>query len=182
MESLQSGRDFFTLFYFFRDLFGLPHIEISGMSLSQSIEAPLTNKDTAILSGGFVEIVQYLIFWSKRVLIFVITSWITTLHLRCECNVSYRPTYNSRQSIGNHAIVWSVRELFTLIVCLKLKEKKKFPSLLILTFTSELLFPFQCSYITSLSFVPSFVLYLLNPFIFGTELFLFLSYALRKFR
>ncbi|XP_050737398.1 dnaJ homolog subfamily C member 11-like [Eriocheir sinensis] len=35
-----------------RDLFGLPHIEISGMSLNQSIEAPLTNKDTAILSGN----------------------------------------------------------------------------------------------------------------------------------
>lgn len=35
-----------------RDLFGLPHIEISGMSLSQSIEAPLTTKDTAILSGN----------------------------------------------------------------------------------------------------------------------------------
>uniref|UniRef100_A0A6A7FM57 DnaJ-like protein subfamily C member 11 n=2 Tax=Hirondellea gigas TaxID=1518452 RepID=A0A6A7FM57_9CRUS len=34
-----------------RDIFGLPHIEISGMSLNQSIEAPLTSKDTAILSG-----------------------------------------------------------------------------------------------------------------------------------
>lgn len=35
-----------------RDLFGLPHIEISGMALNQAIEAPLTNKDTAILSGN----------------------------------------------------------------------------------------------------------------------------------
>lgn len=35
-----------------RDIFGLPHIEISGMSLNQSIEAPLTSRDTAILSGN----------------------------------------------------------------------------------------------------------------------------------
>ncbi|KAK8723209.1 hypothetical protein OTU49_011910 [Cherax quadricarinatus] len=35
-----------------RDLFGLPHIEISGMTLNQAIEAPLTNRDTAILSGN----------------------------------------------------------------------------------------------------------------------------------
>ncbi|KAK4326997.1 hypothetical protein Pmani_002515 [Petrolisthes manimaculis] len=35
-----------------RDLFGIPHIEISGMNLNQSIEAPLTNRDTAILSGN----------------------------------------------------------------------------------------------------------------------------------
>lgn len=40
--------DYFDL----RDLIGMPHIEISGMSLSQSIEAPLTNQDTAILSGN----------------------------------------------------------------------------------------------------------------------------------
>ncbi|KAK7082714.1 DnaJ (Hsp40), subfamily C, member 11 [Halocaridina rubra] len=35
-----------------RDLFGLPHIEISGMSINQSIEAPLTSKDTAVFSGN----------------------------------------------------------------------------------------------------------------------------------
>ncbi|KAK3881827.1 hypothetical protein Pcinc_013759 [Petrolisthes cinctipes] len=35
-----------------RDLFGIPHVEISGMNLNQSIEAPLTNRDTAILSGN----------------------------------------------------------------------------------------------------------------------------------
>ncbi|CAL8340050.1 unnamed protein product [Lota lota] len=31
---------------------GLPHIEINKMHISQSIEAPLTNKDTAVLSGS----------------------------------------------------------------------------------------------------------------------------------
>lgn len=61
---------YFTIFLCFRDLFGLPHIEISGMSLSQSIEAPLTNKDTAILSGGFMETVKYCIFQSWRCYLF----------------------------------------------------------------------------------------------------------------
>uniref|UniRef100_A0A8C5A8R9 DnaJ homolog subfamily C member 11-like n=1 Tax=Gadus morhua TaxID=8049 RepID=A0A8C5A8R9_GADMO len=31
---------------------GLPHVEINKMHISQSIEAPLTNKDTAVLSGS----------------------------------------------------------------------------------------------------------------------------------
>ncbi|XP_075997243.1 dnaJ homolog subfamily C member 11-like [Genypterus blacodes] len=31
---------------------GFPHIEINKMTISQSIEAPLTNKDTAVLSGS----------------------------------------------------------------------------------------------------------------------------------
>ncbi|MCL4128914.1 UNVERIFIED_CONTAM: hypothetical protein GTU68_050335 [Idotea baltica] len=39
-------------YYDLRDLVGLPHIEISGMSINQSIEAPLTTRDTAILSGN----------------------------------------------------------------------------------------------------------------------------------
>ncbi|KAI4823658.1 hypothetical protein KUCAC02_012235 [Chaenocephalus aceratus] len=33
---------------------GVPHIEINKMHISQSIEAPLTTKDTAILSGSLV--------------------------------------------------------------------------------------------------------------------------------
>ncbi|KAL7648908.1 UNVERIFIED_CONTAM: hypothetical protein RMT77_000842 [Armadillidium vulgare] len=39
-------------YYDLRDLVGLPHIEISGMSINQSIEAPLTTRDTAIFSGN----------------------------------------------------------------------------------------------------------------------------------
>ena len=30
----------------------IPHIEVSSMSISQSVECPLTVKDTAILSGN----------------------------------------------------------------------------------------------------------------------------------
>lgn len=50
------------VFLFFRDIFGLPHIEISGMSLNQSIEAPLTSRDTAILSGElfYLELIEFI--------------------------------------------------------------------------------------------------------------------------
>lgn len=53
------GETIYIVFLCCRDLFGLPHIEISGMSLNQSIEAPLTNKDTAILSGEYIEVHYY---------------------------------------------------------------------------------------------------------------------------
>lgn len=39
-------------YYDLRDLFGLPHVEISGMALNQSIEAPLTSSHTAVLGGN----------------------------------------------------------------------------------------------------------------------------------
>jgi len=34
-----------------RDMFGLPHVEVNGVNISQYIEAPITSKHTAILNG-----------------------------------------------------------------------------------------------------------------------------------